>query len=194
MYNLLGKEGLKLTEEVMAATIRRLTGRSVETLFKDLTDQEESKLKETLSEDFNRIFESKEERKKSVHVLYSLLKFVLEEERCPKSGWGTPVWGKNLGIGDDIERLYRIQTIFREISNPTQIPVKGYTRLLDIMYKALIRIDRNVDSKEDFKTVVQMLKQIKNQGPTQIILKQITEISNLLLKTKRNQCCEEEAK
>lgn len=57
----------------MAATIRRLTGRSVETLFKDLTDQEESKLKEILSEEFNCNFESKEERKKSVHVLYSLL-------------------------------------------------------------------------------------------------------------------------
>ncbi|XP_052716887.1 uncharacterized protein LOC128189353 [Crassostrea angulata] len=194
LYNLLGKEGLKLTEEVMAATIRRLTGRSVETLFKDLTDQEKSKLKETLSEEFNRIFESKEERKKSVHVLYSLLKFFLEEELWPKSGWGNPVWGKNLGIGDDIERLYRIQTIFREISNPTEISVKSYTRLLDIMYKALIRLDHDVDSKEDFKAVVLKLKQIKNQSRTQIILKQITEIYNLFLKTKSNQCCEEEAK
>lgn len=162
LYNLLGKEGLKLTEEVMAATIRRLTGRSVETLFKDLTDQKESKLKETLSEEFNRIFESKEERKKSVHVFYILLKFFLEEELWPKSGWGNPVLGKNLGIGDDIERLYRIQTIFREISNPTEISVKGYTRLLDIMYIALIRLDRDVDSKEDFKAGVQKLKQIKN--------------------------------
>lgn len=178
----------------MAATIRRLTGRSVETLFKDLTDQEESKLKEILSEESNRIFESKEERKKSVHVLYSLLKFFLEEERWPTSGWGNPVWGKNLGIGDDIERLYRIQTIFREISNPTKISVKGYTRLLDIMYKALIRLDHDVDSKEDFKAVVQKLKQIKNRSPTQFILKQITEISNFFLKTKSNQCCEEEAK
>lgn len=191
---MLGKEGLKLTEEVMAATIRRLTGRSVETLFKDLTDQEESKLKEILSEEFNRIFESKEERKKSVHVLYSLLKFVLEEELWPKSGWGNPVWGKNLGIGDDIERLYRIQTIFREISNPTEISVKGYTRLLDIMYKALIRLDHDVDSKEDFKAVVLKLKQIKNQSPTEFIFNQIIEISNLFLKTKSNQCCEEEAK
>lgn len=178
----------------MAATIRRLTGRSVETLLKDLTDQEESKLKEILSEEFNRIFESKEERKKSVHVLYSLLKFFLEEELWPKSGWGNPVWGKNLGIGDDIERLYRIQTIFREISNPTEISVKGYTRLLDIMYKALMRLDHDVDSKEDFKAVVQKLNQIKNQTPTQIIFNNITEISNLFLKTISNQCCEEEAK
>lgn len=160
----------------MAATISRLTGKSVETSFNDLTNQEESKLKETLSEEFKRIFESKEERKKSVHVLYSFLKFVLEEERCPKSGWGNPVGGENLGIGDDIERLYRIDTIFREISDPTKISVKGYTRLLDIMYKALIRLDHDVDSKEDFKTVVQKLKHIKNQSLTQIILKQITEI------------------
>lgn len=178
----------------MAATFSRLTGKSVETFFNDLTDQEERKLKETLSEEFKRIFESKEERKKSVYVLYILHKFVLEEELCPKSGWGNPVWGKNLGIGDDIERLYRIQTIFRGISNPTEISVKGYTRLLEIMHKALIRLDHDVDSKEDFIAVVQKLKKIKNQSPTQIILKQITEIYNLFLKTKSNQCCEEEAK
>nr|XP_034299180.1 uncharacterized protein LOC105321429 isoform X9 [Crassostrea gigas] len=194
LYNLLGKEGLELTQEVMAATIRRLTRRSVETLFKDLTDQEESKLKETLSGEFDHIFESKEERKKSVHVLYSLYKLFLDEELCPKSGWGNPVWGENLGIGDDIERLYRIHTILREISDPTKISVKGYTRLLDIMYKALIRLDHDVDSKEDFKAVVQKLKHIKNQNLTQTILKQITEIYKSWSKTKSNQRCEEEAK
>lgn len=161
----------------MAATISRLTGKSVETLFNDLTDQEESYLKETLSKEFNRIFESKEERKKSVHVLYRLHKLFLDEELCPKSDWGNPVGGENLGIGDDIERLYRIHTIFREISDPTKISVKGYTRLLDIMYKTLIRLDHDVDSKEDCKAVVQKLKHIKNQSLTQIISKQITEIS-----------------
>lgn len=77
----------------MAATISRLTGKSVETLFNDLTDQEESYLKETLSKEFNRIFESKEERKKSVHVLYRLHKLFLDEELCPKSDWGNPVGG-----------------------------------------------------------------------------------------------------
>lgn len=98
----------------MAATIRRLTGRSVETLFKDLTDQEESKLKETLSEEFNRIFESKEERKKSVHVLYSLLKFVLEEELCPKSGWGNPVWGKTLVLAMTLKDYIGFRPFFGE--------------------------------------------------------------------------------
>lgn len=62
------------------------------------------------------------------------------------------------------------------------------------MYKALIRLDHDVDSKEDFKAVVLKLKQIKNQSPTEFIFNQITEISNLFLKTKSNQCCEEEAK
>lgn len=59
-------------------------------------------------EDFNCIFELKEECKKLVYVLYSLFKFVFEEEFCLKLGWGNFVWGKNFGIGDDIERLYRI--------------------------------------------------------------------------------------
>lgn len=62
------------------------------------------------------------------------------------------------------------------------------------MYKALIRLDHDVDSKEDFKAVVLKLKQIKNQSPTEFIFNQINEISNLFLKTKSNQCCEEEAK
>lgn len=179
MCNLLGTEGRKLTQEVMAATITKFTGKSVETLLNDLTDQGESKLKEALPEELKCIFESIEERKTSFYVLYGLHRIFLGEELCPKSGWGNPVRGKNLGKGDDIERLYRIQTILGEISNPAQISVKGYIRLLDIMYKALIRLNHDVDSKEDFKAVVKKLKDIKTQSLTQIILKQITEILKL---------------
>lgn len=59
-------------------------------------------------EEFKCIFELKEECKKLVYVLYILYKFVFEEEFCLKLGWGNFVLGKNFGIGDDIERLYRI--------------------------------------------------------------------------------------
>lgn len=53
LYNLLEFEGLKLTQEVMAATITRETGKSVKTL----TDQEKNKLKEMLPEESRRILE-----------------------------------------------------------------------------------------------------------------------------------------
>lgn len=52
----MGNERLTLTQEVMAATITRITGKSVETLLNDLTDQQRSKLKEALPEEINRIF------------------------------------------------------------------------------------------------------------------------------------------
>lgn len=173
---MLGTECLKLTQEVMAATITRITVKSVETLLNDLTDQQRRKLKEALPEKINRIFESKEERKTSLYVLYGLHRIFLDEELCPKSGWGNPVRGTDIVIGDDIERLYRIQTIFREISYPVTVSVESYVRLLDIMIEALIRLNHDVDSKEDFKAVVKKLEDIKTQSPTQIILKQITEI------------------
>lgn len=45
------------------------------------------------------------------------------------------------------------------------------------MYKALIRLNPDVDSKVDFKAVVKNLKDITTQSQTQILkLKQITEI------------------
>lgn len=172
----MGNERLTLTQEVMAATITRITGKSVETLFNDLTDQQRSKLKEALPEEINRIFESKEERKTSLYVLYGLHRIFLDEEFCPKSGWGNPVRGTDIGIGDDIERLYRIQTIYWEISYEVTVSVESYVRLLDIMIEALIRLNHDVDSKEDFKAVVNKLKYIKTPSPTQIILNQLKQI------------------
>lgn len=80
----------------METTISRMTGKSVETLLNDLTDQEENKLNKALPAEFNRIFYSKEERKTSFYVLYSLHRIFLDEELCPKSGWGNSIRGKTL--------------------------------------------------------------------------------------------------
>lgn len=172
-------EGRKLTVEVMAATISENTGKSVETLLNELTDQDKRKLKEALPEEFSRIIESKAERKTSFLVLhvYGLHLIYNDKEQSPKSGWGKPVREKDIGIGDDVERLYRVQNIVREISNQETVSVESYTRLLDTMIKALARLNYKSDS-EDFKAAVKKLKDVKNQKMTNIILKNIREILN----------------
>lgn len=142
LYNLLGTKGLILSQEVMAATIFRKKGKSTKTLI----DQEKKTLIEVLSQEHLRILESENECGTSFHVSYGLHQIYLDEAQSPKSGWGNPVKGKDIGIGDDVERLNRIQTIYSNISNPETISVENYIRLLDIMVKALTRLD---DAKFD---------------------------------------------
>lgn len=176
LYNLLEIEGLKLTQEVVTATLTRETGKSVETLINSLTDQEKNKLKEMLPEESHRVFESKTERGTSLHVSYGLHRIILNEEKSPKSGWGNQVRGTDIGIGDDVERLNRIQTIVPGIPNPVTVSVESYIRLLDIMIEALIRLDPYAEFKEDYKLLSYNLKNIKNPNLTQTMLKTITDI------------------
>lgn len=120
----------------MAGIITRNTenGKSVKILLNNLTDQDNSKLKEALSEELYCVLELKEERKTSNHILiYGLHRIYIDEEHLPESGWGNSITGTD--IGDDVERLYRIQTIVREIPNPVTVSVESYIRLLDIMKK-----------------------------------------------------------
>lgn len=119
LYNLLGTDGLKLSQKVMAAIMLRKTGKSTKTL----TGQEKIKLKEVLSEEHRRILESENECDTSFHVSYGLHQIYLDKAQSPKSGWGIPVKGKDIGIGDDVERLNRIQTINSKISNPETLSV-----------------------------------------------------------------------
>ncbi|XP_065936147.1 uncharacterized protein [Magallana gigas] len=173
LYKLLDTEGRKLMQEVMAATITRETGKLVKTLI----DQEKSKLKAMLPEESHRILESKTEHDTSIHVSYGLHRIILDEEKSPKLGWGNPVRETDTGIGDDVERLYRIQTIVQGISNPVTLSVESYIRLLDIMLKALIRLDHDGKFKEDYKLLSYKLKSIKNPNLTQTMLKTITDIA-----------------
>lgn len=50
-------------------------------------------------------------------VLYGLYLIYNDKEQFLKLGWGKLVRGKDIGIGDDVERLYRIQNIVCEILN-----------------------------------------------------------------------------
>uniref|UniRef100_A0A8W8MCQ1 Uncharacterized protein n=1 Tax=Magallana gigas TaxID=29159 RepID=A0A8W8MCQ1_MAGGI len=176
LYNLLETEGLKLMQEVMAATISRETGKPVKIILNNLTDQEKNKLKAMLPEESHRILESKTEHDTSIHVSYGLHRIILDEENSPKSGWGNPIREKDIGIGDDVERLNRIHTIVQRISNPVTVSVESYIRLLDIMIKALIRLDPDAEFKDDFKLLSYRLKSIKNPNLTQTMLKTITDI------------------
>lgn len=153
LYNLLSTECLKLTREVMTATITREIGKSAETLLENLTDQDKSKLIEILSGKSHRIIESKTEHGISFYVLYGLLRIYLDEELSPKSGWGNPPTETDIGIGDDIERLYRIQIIVQTIANRDSLSVKGYFSLLGIMIKSLKRLDPYDEFKDKISAI-----------------------------------------
>lgn len=149
LYSLLGREGLKLSQEVMAAIITRKTGKSVKTLI----DHDKNKLRGVLSEEHRRILESEEEYATSFYVSYGLHRIYLDEAQSPKSGWGNPIKGKDVGIGDDVERLNRIQTIYSKITNSVTISVENYIRLLDIMVPALTRLDHDAKFKQQLKAL-----------------------------------------
>lgn len=93
-YILLEKESLKLTREVMTATVTRVTGNSVEKLLNNLTDQEKRKIKEMLPEESHRIIDSKAE----LCIPYALFQIYLDREQSPKSGWGNPVKKTDISI------------------------------------------------------------------------------------------------
>lgn len=150
----------------MAATITRETGKSVETLLTNLTDQDKRKLKEELPEESHCGFESKNEHELSFFELYGLYRIFLEIKHHPKSGWGNPIKETDVGIGDDIERFYMIHDFVRGISDPMEVPIKSYIRRLDIMLEALTRLDHDEKFKNNltafakeiscFKTVLHL--------------------------------------
>ena len=117
--------------------IIRTDGRTPEELLAD--EAVKNKLKTILSEESHSFLSRQEKYVTSIDVLYGL--FQLYSGKEPKSGWGNPVKGCDTGIGDDVERLHRVYSLFKEISNPKTISVDDYTRLLDIMLTACTRLD-----------------------------------------------------
>lgn len=162
MFNLLENGGLNLSQKVMAAIIIKKTGKPVESLSNNKTFEKEGKLKEELPE-----------HRTSFYVSYHLHQNVLDKKHHPKSGWGNPIRGIDIGIGDDVERLNRIHTIVRGISNPMTVSVEDYIRLLDIMIEALTRLDPDAEFKEDLKQLSYKLESIKNPYFTQRMCKKI---------------------
>ena len=125
LCELLYNEGLELCREVLRLVIKSSVGRTPEELLYDETVK--SKVTVVLPENCHRFLSNLTESQKSVDVLYVLIQLYSKKE--PKSGWGNPVKGSDTGIGDDVDRLYRIFNICKEISNPGVITVDDYARL-----------------------------------------------------------------
>lgn len=151
LYNLLNTECLNLTPEVMTATIRREIGESVATLVGNSTDQEKRNLMKTLPLKSHRIIESEREHGKSFFSSYAILRMYLDKRQSPKSGWGNPVKDTDIGIGDDIERLYTIQNFVQNLATPDSVSVESYIRLLDIMIQSFTRLDPYDEFKDEIK-------------------------------------------
>lgn len=151
LYTLL-TEGLELTQEILTAVFKKETGKSAKMLLKNLKDQEKDKLNEVMPEKCRRILDSEEEREKSLHVSYGLHRIYLDEKHQPKSGWGNPVKETDFGIGDDVERLYSLYTTIEdEIQDPVKVSIESYTRMLDIIVKALTRLDLGAELNKKLK-------------------------------------------
>ena len=117
--------------------ITRTVGRTPEELLAD--EAVKIKLKTILPIESHRFITDQKEGGTSIHVLCGLIQLYSGKE--PKSGWGNPVKGCDTGIGDDVERLHRVYSIFKGIQDPKTITVDNYTRLLDIMLTACTRLD-----------------------------------------------------
>lgn len=178
LNKLLNDEGVKLSHEAMAAIITKVTGKSIKELVADKIVQ--NKVKGVLDEDLHHLVTTENLSEKSIFVSYGLLQIYVNKDHHPKSGWGIPVRETDIGIGDDIERLYRIQTIVRRISDPVKLSIESYIRLLDIMVNALSRLYPDVKFKEGFKSVVYKLTDIKHPNMTNTIFKKLFEMKKLL--------------
>lgn len=117
--------------------ITRNVGKTPEELLAD--EAVKNELKTILPEESLSILSNQEKCVTSIHVFHGLIQ--LYSGNVPKSGWGKPVRGSDIGIGDDVERLHRVYSIFKEISNPKTISVDNYTRLLYKMLTACTRLD-----------------------------------------------------
>lgn len=179
LFNLLAVEGLKLSREVMAAIITSETGKSV----KELVD-DENVLNNLISDEVfpkEYYWSTENENCKSssiIHTSHSLLQIHLNANSHPKSGWGNPVRGTDVGTGDDIERLNRIFIIFRGISSPVELSVKSYIRLLDTMIETLTRLDPDAKFKENVEVLIKKLTSIKTPTLTQRVVKIISGFVN----------------
>ena len=123
--------------------ITRTVGRTPEELLADETVK--NILKTILPEESHSYIQR--ECVTSIQVLHGLIQLYSGKE--PKSGRGRPVRGSDIGIGDDVERLHRVYSIFNEIQDPKTISVDNYTRLLDIMLTACTRLDTANGEHED---------------------------------------------
>lgn len=179
IFSLLDTDGRKLSHEVITTVITRNTGKSVNILLNTLRSQQNSESRRALPEEFEHILGPNSEKDTPFFVSYGLHLIYLDEKHSPKSGWGNPVRNKDIGTGDDVERLYRIQNIVRGISNPLTVSIETYIRHLDIMVEALIRLDPSVEFRKDYKAFANKLTSIRNPTLTHKMIRNIRKFLKL---------------
>ena len=167
---------MELCPEVLRLVIIRTAGKTPTELLAD--EAVTNKLKTILPEHCHRTLSSQTERETSIDVLYCLIQLYSGEK--PKSGWGKPVKGSDTGICDDVERLHRVFSICKEISNLVNISTDNYARLFDILLPALIRLgsdgklkDSDGALKDKYKALADKLKAILNPTWLQSVHKTI---------------------
>ena len=170
LCDLLLDESCDLSQEVLSLVITRTVGRTPEELLADETVK--NKLKTILPDGSQHCITYHT----SIYALYGLIQLYSGKE--PKFGWGNPVKGSDTGIGDDVERLYRIFRIREEISNPVSISVDNYTRLFDILLPTLTRLDSDGAFKDRHKVLADKLKAISNSTWMQSVYKRFTALLN----------------
>lgn len=106
-----------------------------------------------------------------IQVLHALLQISLEEKHYPKSGWANPVRETDTGIGDDVVRLFNVQTLVQETNSNGTTYVECYIRQLEDMIRALTRLNSGAKFKNENKALAKKIKKIKSRRSTKTILK-----------------------
>lgn len=169
LLNLLQKEGRNLSQEVMVTVIAMITGKSAKELLDDETIKK--KAREDLFETYYHILKDSLKSEKPIPASNNLSRINLGKEHHSNSVWGNPSTVEDIGIGDDVERLNKIQIIVHDISNSVTVSVEEYISLLDVMIGAIIRLDPGAVIKEDYKLLSNKLKSIKKPNMTQTMSK-----------------------
>ena len=144
LYDLLNNEECRnLILTVLSLVITRTVGKTPEALLSDetvITDLKTKKInnENVLPENCHRFLSCQKESRTSIDVHFGLIKLL--SNKNPKTGWGTPVKGSDIEIGDDVERLHRVFFIFKEISKPADISLKNYVYLLRKILTACTRL------------------------------------------------------
>ena len=95
-------------------------------------------MKKILPIEIHRIISCQTESRTSIDVLCGLIQLL--SNKNPKSGWGYPVKESDIEIGDDVERVHRVFSIFKLISNPAAISLENYVFLLEKILIACTRL------------------------------------------------------
>ncbi|XP_056007157.1 uncharacterized protein LOC125664396 isoform X2 [Ostrea edulis] len=126
-------------------------------------ESKKASVKSVLPPEYHSAIDPDSESKKSIPVMYAILQLSLGEEHRPKSGWGQMVNDTDTGVGDDVERVYKVHTLSREIQNPEEISVDGYIRLLEMFIDAVNRLDVRGKYSEDYREIVRRWENIQRK-------------------------------